>query len=94
MHFVRRIQLFVKHSRYETKPLEAVLKTIFGHDRPLFGEREVDAEQPLNTGVMATTSAGSQARLLANYNTRASPGQNYKRLRSYHPKEEIATWEA
>jgi hypothetical protein len=94
LHVVRRIQLFVKHSKYETKPLEAALKTVFGGNKPLFGWHNPNAEQPLNTAVMATTSAGSRARLLANYNTRAGPKPKYRRLRPYNSAEEIYSWEA
>jgi hypothetical protein len=93
VHVVRRVQLFVKHSKYETTPLEAALKQAFGH-KMLFPYQA--SNESLRTAVIAVSSSGSKAWVLSNYNTHAGRdrGPRYQRYRPGRPQDEIATWEA
>ncbi|ETI24750.1 hypothetical protein G647_04120 [Cladophialophora carrionii CBS 160.54] len=93
VHVIREVQLFVKHSKYETTPLETQLKQAFG-DRTLFPKHR--SEDRLKTAVIAVSSSGSRAWVLSNYNTHPGRGRGppYQRYRPSRPRDEILTWEA
>ena len=56
------------HSKYETRPLEDGLRTVFSENQFLFGgRRSRDVVTDTKVGVVATTSAGKSV-LLSNYN--------------------------
>lgn len=90
---IRQIQLFGKHSKYETAPLERALKRAFGSKAELFTKSRA-GNQP-KTAVVAASSSGSTAWVLANYDTRAmaDTGPKYARFRPARPTDELYTWE-
>jgi predicted acylesterase/phospholipase RssA len=86
-------------SRYETKPIEQVLKVVFG-EHNLFAGPKVDMDDPRVThrltkvAVTTTTTAGTAA-VLANYNRmEAEEKPPYQFHRSEKPSVEIKTWQA
>lgn len=93
MKGIRRIQLLVKHSKYETTPLEAALVNSFGRAKLFDGE---DSTARLRTAVTAVSSSGSRAWLLSNYNSLQGSGfkPDYHRYRPQSPEDEVLTWEA
>ena len=91
---MKYFQIFVRHSRYETQPLEKALKKVFGAETLLFGRPQHQGAQRLKVAVSATTAAGSMAYVLSNYNTRLSRGLKYKRFRPDDPQDEMKVWEA
>lgn len=88
----KNIQLAFKHSRYETTPMEKELQKLFGEDVRLFtGPGQSTC---LHTAVLAASSSGSNAWVLASYNASPSRGPRYSRYRPDEPPNEIHTWEA
>lgn len=101
LKFYKHLQVVVKKSKYESKPLVNALKNTFTSSTPLFGGRT--SQSRLKVAVTATSSSGSQAYVMSNYNTwnarNTSEGRkdipvSYTRYRPFHPKNEIKVWEA
>ena len=100
----RHLQMFVKKSRYETKPLTSALHTAFTSRACLFGQALPDGQpRPLKVAVTATSSSGSKSYVLSNYNTknssalrggRSGPSLPYMRYRPSQPEREMKVWEA
>ncbi|KXJ85558.1 hypothetical protein Micbo1qcDRAFT_127798 [Microdochium bolleyi] len=101
LHGIRQMQLIMKGSKYETRPLEKALQKSFG-ESVLFGDRCKDGNLRLKVAVTAASNAGKRPWLIANYNVREfapSHGQavediEYGRYRPQHPEDELKTWEA
>lgn len=95
LHSVRYVQLFVKHSKYETAPLERALKVAFDAKTRLFPANISHGR--LKTAVTAVSSSGSNAWVLSNYATlpgQEGRGPRYKCYRPNRPQDELRTWEA
>lgn len=90
VQFVKRIQLLVKHSRYETRPLEDALKHVFDNDGALFPQ----PPGKLRTGVLTTTGTGTVAMLCSNYNAMSRSKGDFIRYRPIWPLWELDVWEA
>lgn len=96
------IEFFISasnHSRYETQPVEKVLKDVFGEHNLFAGTKHDFDDKRIfqrltKVAVTTTTTAGTVA-LLANYNrldTEENPA--YQFHRSEKPPDEIKTWQA
>lgn len=99
LHFYRHVQLLVKKSKYESRPLNAALRSTFTSDSALFRCRT--SQDRLKVAVTATSSSGSQAYVMSNYNTKNTrnskddrKGASYTRYRPDQPYNEIKVWEA
>jgi hypothetical protein len=99
LHFFRHVQLLVKKSKYESRPLNQALKSTFTSDSVLFGRPA--AQDRLKVAVTATSGSGSQAYVMSNYNTKnrrsskdERKGASYIRYRPDNPSNEIKIWEA
>ncbi|KAI1741274.1 hypothetical protein F4680DRAFT_416257 [Xylaria scruposa] len=99
---LRHIELLIRKSKYETKPLVEVLEKSLG-TAFMFGSHEAHEAQPLKVAVTTTTTAGTKPYLLSNYNVRRSPLRisaksapliAYTRYRPSSPQEEFRVWEA
>ncbi|KAI9158039.1 Calcium-independent phospholipase A2-gamma [Paramyrothecium foliicola] len=99
---LRYVEVMIKKSRYETKPLEDALRATFGEDK-LFGKREKNGVRRLKVAVTAVSEAGQRAYVLSNYNVRnyatsssasSGPKLDYQRYRTQRPEDELKVWEA
>ncbi|KAF2969406.1 hypothetical protein GQX73_g4164 [Xylaria multiplex] len=99
---IRHLQLFIKRSKYETKPIEGALRASFGEGN-LFGNRWKNGSQRLKVAVAAVSEAGTRPIVLSNYNTsddHVSPNPseksklNYERHRPTQREDELKVWEA
>ena len=86
--------MFVKYSKYETRPLEKALQSAFESDLPLFRSSTFDDTERLKVAVTATSASGSKAYVLSNYNAPHSTGMEYSRLRPNASVDEFYVWEA
>ncbi|KAL4757187.1 uncharacterized protein BDW70DRAFT_171583 [Aspergillus foveolatus] len=96
---LERIITASNHSKFETKPLEDALRSIYG-DTKLFGGSCCNMEGPLclrrltKVAVTTTTTAASVV-VLANYNRHGSTeNQSYRFYRSEKPESEMKIWES
>ncbi|KAL4750029.1 hypothetical protein BDW72DRAFT_121271 [Aspergillus terricola var. indicus] len=96
---LERIITASNHSKFETKPLEDALRSIYG-DTKLFGGSRCNMEEQLclrrltKVAVTTTTTAASVV-VLANYNRHGSTeNQSYRFYRSEKPESEMKVWEA
>ncbi|KAL3429839.1 hypothetical protein BDV09DRAFT_202723 [Aspergillus tetrazonus] len=96
---LERIITASNHSKFETKPLEDALRSIYG-DTKLFGGSRGNMEEPLclrrltKVAVTTTTTAASVV-VLANYNRHGSTeNQSYRFYRSEKPESEMKVWES
>lgn len=85
--------------RYETKPMEQVLRLVFG-EHNLFAGPKIDIDDSrvtqrlIKVAVTTTTTAGTAA-VLANYNRMEAEEETpYQFHRSEKPSVEIKTWQA
>ncbi|TGJ87061.1 hypothetical protein E0Z10_g1710 [Xylaria hypoxylon] len=99
---IRHLQLFIKRSKYETKPIEDALQSAFG-DGNLFGTRQKNGSHRLKVAVAAVSEAGTKSLVLSNYNTNDGSGSpifgeksklNYQRYRPTQREDELRVWEA
>ena len=99
----RLVQIFVKKSRYETKPLQNALQHTFGSEEVLFDRIGKEHSRRLKVAVTTTSASGSKAYLLSNYNTKNTPSMqnresnttpSYQRLRTTRRGNEMLVWEA
>jgi hypothetical protein len=103
---IKHLQLLVKKSKYETKSIQKSLQSAFTKDTVLFGSRQRGSTWIPRVAVTATSSSGSKAYVLSNYNTRNLNASSetadsktdssvpYSRYRPNHPYDEIKVWEA
>lgn len=96
---LERIITASNHSKFETKPLEDALRSIYG-DTKLFGGSRGNTDEPLclrrltKVAVTTTTTAASVV-VLANYNRHGSTeNQSYRFYRSEKPESEMKVWES
>jgi hypothetical protein len=93
--YYKYIQLLWRHSKYQTKTLEAALKELFGSNAILFDQRNPSQLQHMpKVAVVTTTASGRRTYLHANYNARQHPGKEYQRWRPLSKKAEFYVWEA
>jgi hypothetical protein len=93
IHLVRRIQLLVRHSRYDDRPLEEALRSAFGGNSDMLFPRPPGIRR-LRTAVLSTTGTGTVAMLCSNYNAKIRGHSDYVRHRPTSPLWELAVWEA
>ncbi|KAI8948038.1 hypothetical protein F4801DRAFT_474669 [Xylaria longipes] len=102
MHVIRHLQLLIKRSKYETRPIEDALRSAFG-DGNLFGNRQKNGSQRLKVAVAAVSEAGTRSLVLSNYNANDDSGSpifgeksksNYERYRPTRREDELRVWEA
>lgn len=105
--FTRRARAFMpgiewissNFTRYETKPMEQVLRLVFG-EHNLFAGPKIDFDdsrvtQRLTKVAVTTTTTAGTAAVLANYNRmEAEEEPPYQFHRSEKPSVEIKTWQA
>ncbi|KAK6220922.1 hypothetical protein LQW54_001842 [Pestalotiopsis sp. IQ-011] len=97
---IRHVELVVKKSKYETKPLESALRKAF-EDEQLFASGNVHPKA-LKVAVTTTTEAGTVPHLFSNYNVgraarsvvqKGMSPLNYHRHRPGNPSEELKIWQ-
>ncbi|KAI0490190.1 hypothetical protein F4859DRAFT_183291 [Xylaria cf. heliscus] len=103
LHGFRHLQLFVKRSKYETKPMDDALQSAFGGGI-LFSNRSKNGNQRLKVAVASVSEAGTKPFILSNYNTlddstafntsEKSKLLKYQRYRPTQPDDELKVWEA
>ena len=102
---IQALELLVKKSKYETRPLEKALSSAFGR-KSLFGVQQSSQHQRrLRVAVTAVSAAGQNTWVISNYSARKTAGSDpshvqhgpeddYQRLRPERPDEELEVWEA
>ncbi|KAL4986567.1 hypothetical protein BDW68DRAFT_197978 [Aspergillus falconensis] len=95
---LERIITASNHSKFETKPLEDALRSIYG-DNELFGGSRHNMEplclRRLTKVAVTTTTTAASVVVLANYNRYGSTeNQSYRFYRSEKPENEMKIWEA
>ncbi|KAJ8132294.1 hypothetical protein O1611_g1330 [Lasiodiplodia mahajangana] len=102
LHGIRHLELIIKRSKYETKPIEDELRSAFG-ESILFGNRQKNGCQRLKVAVAAVSEAGTKPLVISNYNTSDEFGSatfggkskpNYGRYRPTRREDELSVWEA
>ncbi|XDG06053.1 hypothetical protein ABKA04_005668 [Annulohypoxylon sp. FPYF3050] len=90
-----KLAIISHHSRYKTKPFEAMLRNTF-KEKPLFGGDNDLREMITKVAITTTTEIEQHAVVLANYNRQGPTdyGLPYRFDRYTEPEKEFKTWEA